>query len=136
MKLHERLILGVEAVNSRGCWLWGRSRMSSGYGKLSSGGRADARHMGAHRVAYELLNGAIPAGLVVMHQCDERLCVNPFHLSLGTMQDNSRDMVAKGRNFSPARLRKHCPRGHAYSGLNTKGARICKTCINERRHTK
>jgi hypothetical protein len=51
----------------------------------------------AHRVAYVLAHGDIPAGSAVMHSCDVRACVNPAHLRLGTQQDNIRDASAKGR---------------------------------------
>lgn len=52
-----------------------------------------------HRLAYALANGLDPDKMigVVMHSCDNRLCVNPKHLSLGTQQDNVLDMVRKGR---------------------------------------
>lgn len=55
------------------------------------------RTVRAHRVAFEAVNGPIPNGLDVLHSCDNRLCCNPSHLSLGTAKDNSDDKVAKGR---------------------------------------
>ena len=83
---------------SAGCWLWTGPVDSRGYGHLAVG-KKNAR---AHRVAFELEHGPIPKGgghhgTVVMHICDNKLCCNPAHLSLGTHADNMADMKAKGR---------------------------------------
>ena len=55
------------------------------------------KHWLAHRYAYALTHGEIPADLLVMHECDNRVCVNPSHLRLGTYMDNAQDMVQKNR---------------------------------------
>lgn len=86
---------------STGCWEWTRALLE-GYGQLW----VDGKHTLAHRYAWERENG--PAGkLWVLHKCDNRRCVNPHHMFLGTKVDNAIDMNAKGRE---ARGAKH---GHA-----------------------
>lgn len=70
-----------------GCIEW-QSTLSKGrYGKFYFRGRQDL----AHRVAWILKNGEIPEGQWVLHNCDNRKCVNPDHLYLGNAKDNSRD---------------------------------------------
>ncbi len=77
-----------------GCWNWSASVSSTGYGQIHVNKRPDR----AHRVSWRLHFGAIPGGLFVLHKCDNRLCVKPDHLFLGTHFDNMSDMVRKGRH--------------------------------------
>lgn len=82
-----------------GCWLWQAGKYRKGYGMVCIGRTLDGKQQNsyAHRVAYVLAHGDIPPGLVVMHSCDVRYCVNPAHLSLGTQGDNIRDGARRGR---------------------------------------
>ena len=95
MSLEDRFWAKVGVRGLDDCWEWTASRDGHGYGKL-------ARCHGcspykAHRLSYEMFVGEIPAGLEVLHSCDNPPCVNPRHLFLGTQQDNMDDMVKKGR---------------------------------------
>ncbi len=76
-----------------GCWVWTGAR-SHGYGTLGARGKA-------HRHSYELANGPIPAGLDILHSCDNPPCVNPAHLRAGTAKDNARDAKERGRLVIP-----------------------------------
>lgn len=80
------------------CWEWiGGLSGITGYGSFQ-----DGKKMSAHRYSWILHNGEIPRGLCVLHSCDNRVCVRPDHLWLGTKEENSIDMARKGRNKPPA----------------------------------
>jgi hypothetical protein len=80
------------------CWEWKAGQGGTGYGQFW----LDGKMQYAHRVAWTLINGSIPKGegyhgTCVLHECDNRVCVRPDHLFLGSNADNIRDKVKKGR---------------------------------------
>lgn len=100
--LERRFWLKVLANDLDDCWLWLGTRLKNGYGRISLGSKSLGTE-GAHRVSWMIANQAvIPAGLVVMHSCDNPRCVNPKHLSLGTPKENTQDMINKGRRVIAA----------------------------------
>lgn len=82
---------------SDGCWEWHGPHDGVGYGILT----VNYRRIGAHRFSYQIHRGQIPQGLYVCHHCDNRNCVNPNHLFVGTSSDNQMDSVKKGRHKHP-----------------------------------
>jgi hypothetical protein len=105
----ERFLSKVEVTD--GCWKWKAGSRGNGYGAF----RMDNKVVDAHRVSYLLFKGEIPDGLVICHSCDNRNCVNPDHLSLGTYKENYWDARNKGRIFPMAKtgVKKH-PSHSAY----------------------
>lgn len=118
----------VKVTKTDGCWVWTGSVKSSGYGQFRVGDRVRS----AHRVAYELEHGDIPADLVLDHLCRNRRCVRPSHLEAVTQRTN----VLRGVGFAACKARQtHCIHGHEFDPANTyvapNGTRRCRRCRAE-----
>lgn len=121
--MNERFWAKVEFTDT--CWLWTAAQVHNGYGRFSI---TPAVTVLAHRFAYEFCVDTIPEGLVIDHLCRVRHCVNPDHMEVVTMRENTmRGDTLPARNAAKT----HCKRGHAFDEANTayyKTWRICKAC--------
>jgi hypothetical protein len=117
-----------------GCWEWTAYRDREGYGRIQQGGRG-GEALYAHRLAVQMDGREIPKGYNIDHVCTNRGCVNPAHLEVVTIGENTR----RGGNKKPRQgEQRMCGRGHpittetAYFRKN--GLLVyCKKCRNERR---
>ncbi len=131
------------------CWNWTGHVGKWGYGKFKVG--QPVRTVTASRIAWMLANELdIPRGENVLHSCDNPPCCNPAHLSLGTLQENSRQARDRGRVKMPWEMgipnwhwqsqKTHCKKGHGFVGENLfydhRGKRQCRTCQTERNRRK
>lgn len=95
------------------CWKWSGVTDGAGYGMIHLDSN-NKKCIKVHRLSYELHNGILKKGMVIMHTCDNPVCVNPNHLKQGTQKDNMRDCSRKGRlnpfsllNLRPGEKGKH-----------------------------
>lgn len=104
----ERVLARIDrSAGQEACWPWAGTRRRDGYGQMYIGPRdARAPIQSAHRLAWTVLVGPIPSGKHILHKCDNKPCCNPKHLYPGTPQNNTSDMLSRGRSPT-ARNGKH-----------------------------
>lgn len=84
----------VKKTSDNSCWEWQAYRHPAGYGRFKT---YFGTQVNAHRFSWEITYGEIPSGMFVCHKCDNRPCIRPDHLFLGTQKDNVRDALKKNR---------------------------------------
>ena len=104
-----RFYARVLIPNENGCMEWVGKSIGHGYGLIC----INDEMIRAHRLSYEIHNGEIPERMHVLHKCDNRKCVAPDHLFLGTNNDNISDRMAKNRSYHP-------PTGSGSKNFNSK----------------
>lgn len=124
--LEQRFWEKVDKKGDSECWNWTASKGKNGYGNFT---------VGAHRLAYYLMKGPVPDGLMLDHLCRNHSCVNPSHLEPVTNKIN----VLRGESPWAKEARKtHCNNGHPLTGGNLipaqlkRGHRDCRICANSR----
>lgn len=110
----------AKVIKTDSCWLWDAAK-ADGYGVFNHPDKAGSHHR-AHRIAYEMLVGPIPADKELDHLCHERSCVNPKHL----------EPVTTGENIRRIKRPIECPQGHREWTTTKQGWRKCKACHRER----
>lgn len=92
----KKFIAKVEISGTDECWLWKAGFQSRGYGSFGCNGKTYL----AHRVSYVIHKGIIPDGKIIMHLCDNKKCVNPNHLKVGTIAENNRAALPRRKSLT------------------------------------
>lgn len=132
-------------ITQTGCWELNGLPHARGY--VHPRHNYNKRKWFGHRLSWTVFVGEIPEGLCICHRCDNRRCVNPQHLFIGTKKENNLDMIQKGRAKAgnrPIPQKGFCTRGHAITGENARKGRIekdgshdlvCNICYKTRRQS-
>jgi hypothetical protein len=123
---YQRVMDRVTTNNPAACWEWTMGTDGSGYGimavKLVNGpGKYGWRASRVHRIVWTVVNGPIPAGLVIDHTCINRLCCNPAHLQVVTQAENVRLQAERT-------LSETCERCGANDWYYAAAQRVCRAC--------
>ena len=139
--MHDRFWSKVHKTKK--CWLWTAGKNQYGYGQLTK--KLDnVNSVGAHRIAYIILIGEIPKGLVIDHLCRVRHCVNTEHMEVVTIAENVRRGESGLERARQQSAKTHCKNGHEYTEENTyitatyryrKSQRACVACRKKRSKT-
>ena len=117
-----------KVLKTETCWLWTSANIG---GKYKYGHfTVNYKQVYAHRLSYELLVGQIPPNMTIDHLCNNKLCVNPEHMEVVTLQENIRRRDPFNRKYTK---KTHCKRGHEFNEENTyyyKNSRNCRKCLN------
>lgn len=116
-----------------GCWIWTGLTARNGYGRMLTKGKGGPS-TAAHRVSWAIHHGLLPQDMDVCHKCDNRLCVNPDHLFLGTRSDNMIDCSKKGRNIMQRHPERSSLNGNAVprlKGVNHLQAKLTEAQVLE-----
>lgn len=126
MTTKERLFANRQIYEPTGCWLWTGALNEKGYGIISINGKSE----GVHRVSYKEFIGEIKNQVLHKIPCFFKHCFFPDHLYDGTAQNNVNDsMIVGTHSYAKKILDSNCHLGHPYDKVNSRGERICSTCM-------